>query len=240
MDIKVSIVTPCFNSAKTISDTFNSIMEQTYRNIEYIIIDGGSTDRTMDIVHNYENRFHIPIRVISEKDNGIYDAMNKGIKIASGNIIGIVNSDDWYEPDTVENVVRSYQGNKYEVVYGMKRVIERGKEKAIDFKHHDFLHEQMICHPTCFVTHSVYKDFGAFDIKYKSSADYDFMLRIFDSGKVTFTPVYKILSNFRTGGMSYSQKAFRETLSIKMKYGDINRKSYYSKLLRSYLYDLLH
>ncbi len=106
MDIKpkISIITPCLNSEKTIRDTMESVLHQTYKNIEYIIVDGGSEDRTLEIIHEYEHLFNGRLKYISEKDNGIYDAMNKGIRQSKGKLIGIIGSDDYYETDAVEKV----------------------------------------------------------------------------------------------------------------------------------------
>lgn len=111
--MKVSIITPCLNSEKTIKDTMESVLKQTYKNIEYIVVDGGSTDGTMEIVKAYHSRFHGRMKYVSEKDNGIYEAMNKGIKLSSGRIIGIINSDDYYQYDAVSNIVENMTDEKY-------------------------------------------------------------------------------------------------------------------------------
>ena len=134
----VSVITPCYNSEKTIEKTLVCIENQTYKNIEYIIMDGGSKDKTMDIINRHRDKLPKLLKVVSESDGGIYDAMNKGIKQASGHLIGIVNSDDWYEPDTIEQVVKHYQKQPYEVVYGMQRTLLDGKEKLTVIYHHDF------------------------------------------------------------------------------------------------------
>ncbi len=234
-NLKISIVTVCFNSAKTIETTLKAMARQQYSNIEYIIVDGASTDNTMDIINKFRNVMPFETKVISEKDSGIYDAMNKGIKASTGDIIGIVNSDDWYEDNAILEVVKAYSGDDYEVIYGMKRVIENEMEKAIEFRNHNFLRQQMICHPACFVTRKTYEKFGLFDLSYKSSADYDFMLRLYESKMVKFVPVYKILTNFRTGGMSFSQIGYRETLKIKYRNRMITRSKYITNTLKSYI-----
>lgn len=239
-DILVTILTPCYNSEKTIEKTLQCIENQTYPNIEYIIIDGDSTDGTQKIIEQHQSRLPKQFKLISEKDHGIYDAMNKGIRQAKGQLIGIVNSDDWYEPDTVEQVVRAYQGNEYEVIYGMQRTCLNGKEKATFIYHHDFLPQQMITHPTCFVTRAVYERFGVFDLQYKSAADYDFMLRLYQTGKVTFTPVMRVLSNFRLGGMSSSQTGVQENLKVRYKYGYLSRKTLLLQTIKSKVYQWLH
>jgi glycosyltransferase involved in cell wall biosynthesis len=236
----VSIVTPCYNSEKTIEKTLRSIESQTYENIEYIIIDGASSDNTIDIIKKHKAKLPKNLKVVSEKDGGIYDAMNKGIRMATGKLVGIVNSDDWYENDTVEQVVNAYKGNKYEVIYGMQRNYLNGKEKTTFIHHHDFLPEQMITHPTCFVTKDTYNDLGLFDTSYRSAADYDLMLRFWESKKVTFTSIMRILSNFQMGGMSGSQTGVRENAKIRYKRGYMSKKKYYFAVIKSHIYEMLH
>lgn len=239
-EILVSVLTPCYNSVKTIEKTLECMEKQTYQNIEYIIVDGGSTDGTLDIIEQHRSKLPEQFTLISEKDNGIYDAMNKGIGLAKGKLIGIVNSDDWYEDDTVEQVVKHYQGNPYEVVYGMQRTFLNGREKATFIYHHDFLPEQMITHPTCFVTKETYEEFGVFDLSYRSAADYDLMLRFYESKKVVFTPAMRVLSNFQLGGMSSSQVGVRENAKIRYKRGYMSKKKYYFVMIKSHIYEWLH
>lgn len=119
MNPKFSIITVCFNSEETIERTIISVLSQSYQNFEYIIVDGASTDGTLGIVEKYVEKYPDKIKLISEKDDGIYDAMNKGIRVASGDLIGIVNSDDYYETDALENISETYDGEKYEIVYGI-------------------------------------------------------------------------------------------------------------------------
>lgn len=239
-EILVSVITPCYNSGSTIEKTLECIENQTYKNMEYIIIDGGSTDDTLKIIEKHRDRLPKDFKLVSEKDNGIYDAMNKGVRLAKGQLIGIVNSDDWYENDTVEQAVRNYSGNQYEVVYGMQRNFFQEKEKAAFIYHHDFLPEQMITHPTCFVTADAYRDFGVFDTSYRSAADYDLMLRFFESKKVVFTPVMRVMSNFRLGGMSGSQTGVRENAAIRYQRGYMSKKRYRFVMLKSHIYQWLH
>ena len=239
-DVLVSVLTPCFNSVKTIEKTLECIEQQTYPDIEYIILDGGSTDGTLDIIEHHRAKLPKQFTLVSEKDNGIYDAMNKGIARSHGEIVGLINSDDWYEKDTIENVVKAYQGNQYEVVYGMQKTYLNGKEKSTFIYHHDFLPQQMITHPTCFVTKDVYEKFGVFDLQYKSAADYDFMLRLYQTKQVTFTPVMKILSNFQLGGMSSSQVGVQENLKVRYKYGYLSKKQLVFQTIKSKIYQWLH
>lgn len=238
-EILVSVLTPCYNSAVTIEKTLECIENQTYANIEYIIIDGGSTDGTLELIDRHRDRLPERFTLISEKDNGIYDAMNKGIKLAKGKLIGIVNSDDWYENDTVEQAARHYNNEKYQVIYGMQRTYENGRERSVFINSHEFLPEQMITHSTCFVTKAAYDDFGVFDLKYKSSADLDLMLRFYDTKKVTFTPVMRVMSNFQLGGMSSSQTGVRESAKIRYERGYISKKYYFFTILKSHIYEEL-
>ncbi|MDE6220563.1 MAG: glycosyltransferase [Lachnospiraceae bacterium] len=238
--IPVSVITPCYNSAKTIEKTLECIEKQTYTNIEYIIIDGGSTDDTLKIIDSHRERLPERFTLISEHDNGIYDAMNKGIRLAQGQLIGIVNSDDWYEPDTVEQVIRYYNEEKYQVLYGMQRTFADGREKAVFIYNHEFLPEQMITHPTCFVTKATYEDFGLFDLKYRASADLDLMLRFYETKRVTFTPIMRILSNFQLGGMSSSQRGVREAATIRYRHKYISGKRYFFVNIKSYIYEWTH
>lgn len=240
IEMLVSVITPCYNSEKTIEKTLVCIENQTYKNIEYIIMDGGSKDKTMDIINRHRDKLPKLLKVVSESDGGIYDAMNKGIKQASGHLIGIVNSDDWYEPDTIEQVVKHYQKQPYEVVYGMQRTLLDGKEKLTVIYHHDFLPQQMITHPTCFVTKKTYEQFGLFDTQYRSAADYDLMLRFWESRQVVFTPVMQVLSNFVLGGMSSSQTGVRENARIRFKRGYMSRKRYQFVILKSHIYEKLN
>lgn len=236
-EILVTILTPCFNSGRTIEKTLESIENQTYTNIEYIIVDGGSTDDTLAVIERHRARLPKSFTLVSEKDNGIYDAMNKGIKLAHGQLIGIVNSDDCYERDTVEQVVKHYGGNPYEVVYGMQRTYLGGREKAVVIYHHDFLPQQMITHPACFVTRETYERFGTFDTQYRSAADYDLMLRYFKSAQVVFTPVYRVLSNFHLGGMSSSQTGVRENALVRLRHGYLSKKRYWFVVMKSHVYE---
>ena len=240
IEMLVSVITPCYNSEKTIEKTLVCIENQTYKNIEYIIMDGGSKDKTMDIINRHRDKLPKLLKVVSESDGGIYDAMNKGIKQASGHLIGIVNSDDWYEPDTIEQVVKHYQKQPYEVVYGMQRTLLDGKEKLTVIYHHDFLPQQMITHPTCFVTKKTYEQFGLFDTQYRSAADYDLMLRFWESRQVVFTPVMQVLSNFVLGGMSSSQTGVWENARIRYKRGYMSRKRYQFVILKSHIYEKLN
>lgn len=250
--VLVSIITVCYNSSATIRCTLESMLQQTYEHYEYIVIDGASTDDTLEIIRSYAPRFGGRMTIVSEPDSGIYDAMNKGIRKATGELIGIVNSDDFYEDDALEIMVREYTklqkeqvslyGSQREhvVLYGFQRNMAGEDEISVVLYHHLYLSQQMITHPTCFVTRQVYRDFGMFDTTYRSSADYELMLRLLYSEKVYFQPVYEIISNFQIGGMSGSQKGYRETAKLQYRYKFISPMRYMKIIVKSRLYELVH
>lgn len=241
-NIKFSIITPCMNSAGTIRRTLQSIINQTYQNFEYIIVDGKSTDGTLKIAAEYKEILQDRMHIISEPDDGIYDAMNKGIKMATGDIIGIVNSDDFYEDDCLLNVLSgfSWDNGKYQILYGGMRCLSaEGDMKSEVFYHHKYLEQQMINHPASFVTKALYTEFGAYDHKYKSAADLDFFLRMKKNKEVNFIPIYLTLTNFRPGGMSGSYIGGRETIIVKYKNGVISCKVYLFDRLKIYVKKIL-
>lgn len=235
-----SIVTVCFNSERTIAKTIESVLNQTYKNIEYLIIDGNSSDDTMEIVKKYEPLFEGRMKWISEPDDGIYDAMNKGIHMASGDLIGIINSDDYYELDAVENMISAMGNESYQILYGAVRTVKNGIEQNISINSHLFLRENMIGHPACFITKQLYDELGGYDTQFVSAADYDFMLRMVENRNVKFLPVYKVIANFATGGMCSSSKAYYDLLKVQKKHGIITVKDYKKIFVKSKLYDFLH
>ncbi len=237
--VKISIITPTYNSAKTIRDTLNSVLVQNYTNLEHIIVDGKSTDDTLAIVNDYKEKAPYEVRIVSEKDNGIYDAMNKGIGLATGELVGIINSDDWYEPDAIEKTLRTYQHQKYEIVYGMIRIYQDEKISEIQFYSHEFMLQHMICHPSCFVTKATYEDLGTFDLKYRSSSDYDWMLKRYSEGKTTFSTNYEMIANMRAGGMSGSNLGYRETLKLQLEYHQIPKSYFWFYTIKSHIGDVV-
>ncbi len=209
----VSVITVSYNSADTIKDTFESVLNQTYNNIEYVIVDGSSSDDTVDIIKSYEHKFknkRIKYRWVSEPDGGIYDAMNKGILLAQGSIIGILNSDDWYSNDAISEIVRTNKDNTYSVISGRKNKVNSEKQildtvqNKKDIKKN--VHKTMpLNHPATFVHKTIYEVVGNFDTKYKLSADYDFIFRAYNAGaKFLFTD--KVIVNMRNTGSTYQLK----------------------------------
>ncbi|MEI8349020.1 MAG: glycosyltransferase family 2 protein [Candidatus Omnitrophota bacterium] len=206
----VSIVTVCRNSEKYIEETIKSVLTQSYDNIEYIIIDGCSTDKTIDIIKKYDNKIAY---WLSESDRGAYDAMNKGVILANGEWVGIINSDDWYHTSAVEQIVCASQEQPYvDIVYGdllhvridggyvRREDCEDGKYFRRTGSHNNMLERWGLFHPTCFVKRRIYKE-HKFNIKFKLSADYDFMLSLYFDDKKFFY-ISKPIAFFRPVGVS--------------------------------------
>jgi len=230
----VSIITVCRNAEKTIAATIESVLHQTYKHVEYIIIDGASTDRTMEIAKIYEPKFRGRMRLISEPDAGIYDAMNKGIALATGELIGILNADDWYELDALESVVQEFMKQGTGVYYGLLRYWSGGKEKMIRTIKHEFLHQDTLPHPTCFVSRSLYQQYGNFTLNYRFAADYDLLLRFYTSKSVKFVFINTILANFNDRGAStkHEEQALKEMYTIQYHYGFMETKIWLVKMLK--------
>lgn len=227
-----SIITVCYNSEETIVRTIKSIEKQTFRDFEYIVIDGGSKDGTLELLQSHKN--HIST-LISEPDNGIYDAMNKGIDLARGELVGIINSDDWYEPDTLEIVSSSWQeSDKKTIFHGLCKYFEKGKEGKILSYHHDILPKTSIAHPTCFIPRLHYLEKGKYDLQYPIASDYDLLLRYYLLG-VSFQRIERVLANFSDGGISETGNTAVDVLRIRKKHGQISKKGYLYNRLRQYV-----
>jgi len=232
-EIWVSIVTVTYNSEATIERTLNSILDQNHPFIEYTIIDGASTDNTLKVIKKFQDSFlkkGIRFHLVTEPDNGIYDAMNKGLKKCTGEIVGILNSDDWYEVDALEKIVSCYKANpEVDVIHGILRNIDaNGYTTSVIGYSSRCLSQYMIQHPTCFVKNSVYAKHGYFNTAYKSAADYEFMLRL-NSRNCQFHFLEEILANFREGGTSYSMKSYAEAYKVQYNYKIISFPKYVLK-----------
>jgi len=195
-NIRASVITPVYNGAGHIRDTIESVLGQTYKNIEYIVVDGGSTDRTMEIVKEYEPLFHGRMKYVSEKDKGIYNAMNKGIRMSSGQLIGIINSDDYYDRNAVQNIVDNMGDAECQVVYGYLGMLKGNQYYGVSKKTHNSLKTVMLPHPTCFVTRSVYQRYGLYLEWFKASADYELMLRLRSKKDVAFIQGKTVIASF--------------------------------------------
>jgi len=204
--MKVSIITVTYNSEATIRNTLSCIAQQDYPDIEHIIIDGLSDDSTLKIVQNFP---HVA-KVISEKDEGMYDAMNKGIATASGEIIGILNSDDVYaNNEVISTVVSAFNNDKADVCYAdLQYVNQQNLDKVVrtwksgNFSGKSFYWGWMPPHPTFFVRKEVYEKSGLFNTKLKSAADYEIMLRILLKYKMSASYIPQVIVKMRAGGKS--------------------------------------
>lgn len=202
---KISLVTCCYNSSATIEDTINSVLQQDYKNYEHIIIDGASKDNTLEIIEKYREQYQSRLTVVSEKDRGIYDAFNKGIDIASGDIIGIINSDDIIaNPRVLSQVVEAFHNN-YSAVYGDLEMLDETLEKVIRKfygKTGNIKWGWHPPHPTLYLKREVYEQYGKFDISFRIAADYDFMIRILKDNKLECCYINSVLVKMRMGGVS--------------------------------------
>ncbi len=207
MHPKVSIVTVCYNSASTIEDTIKSVLSQTYTNIEYIIVDGKSSDNTLDIVSNYKTNI---AKVVSEKDNGLYDAINKGINLSTGEIVAILNSDDFYQDEQViEDIVKLFEKEQLDACYADLVYVDKLDTQKVTrlwksgyYKKGMFFKGWMPPHPTFFVQKAIYEKFGTFNLTLKSAADYEIMLRFIHKHNIKLGYLPRVIVRMREGGIS--------------------------------------
>lgn len=205
--MKVSIITITYNSESTIKDTINSVLCQSYNDIEYIIIDGKSNDNTISIINSYSDKIS---KIVSEKDNGLYDALNKGIDLATGDIIGLLHSDDFYTSNLViEKIVQQFQSTNADGVYADLYYVNREntqiinrKWKSGNYTHGKFLYGWMPPHPTFFVKRNIYQNFGKFNLTFVSAADYELMLRFIHKHKIKISYLPEFIIKMRVGGKS--------------------------------------
>ncbi len=207
--LKVSIITVVWNNAETIKDAIDSVLGQTYKNIEYIIVDGASTDGTVEIVQSYGDKI---TKFVSEKDKGLYDAMNKGLRLATGHVIGILNSDDFYiNSDVIQKIVKEFEDKKVDSVYAdLVFVKSDNLDKIVryfDSSHWSpdkFAYGWMPAHPTFFVKREIYDKYGVFRTDLKVAADFDLMARFLFKYKISYNYMQEVIVKMRTGGASTS------------------------------------
>ncbi len=203
----ISIITATYNAEKTIESAIRSISDQSYSDIEYIIVDGGSTDSTLKVIEKHKD--HIQ-HLISEPDQGIYDAINKGISIATGEIIGVLHADDlFYDNDIIKQIAQEFIQGNYSGVYGdLQYVNAQNTNKVIrywkscDYKLSLLKLGWMPPHPTLFVRKEVFNNIGKYSLKYKIAADYDFILRLFSNPTYSFKYIPQVITKMRVGGAS--------------------------------------
>ena len=219
-----SIITVCYNSANTIKKTFDSVLEQSCKDYEFLIIDGGSSDGTLQIIKEYEPIFEGRMYWISERDNGIYDAMNKGIKLSKGDYLNFLNSDDYLENEALEKIKEVIKENSFlrGVFYGITRVTNAQHEEMRIFRNnHQFLHDGTINHQACYFHRTLFEEYGYFDDSYKLCADYKFLLTL-KKFNVPFVTVDFIVVNYFSDGLSRKQSSLlheeNERLNVELGY----------------------
>jgi glycosyltransferase len=226
----VSIITVSYNAAITIEETILSVINQDYDNIEYIIIDGGSTDGTLDIIRKYEDKIAY---WVSEKDYGLYHAMNKGIEHAHGEIIGMINADDYYYDSAISKAVKTFEGKNlhHSIFFGDMQygdlLVPGWRPKAIK-------RSAFGTHPSMFVPKEVYNTIGVYKLQYKILSDYDFMYRAFNVHMITPLYLNEKIAFFRPGGLSSNNifRAYTEEMLIKLENGEKFYKSFGQYLLK--------
>ena len=205
--MKISLITVTFNSGGTLRDTIQSVLSQTYYDIEYIIVDGHSQDNTVDIIKEYEPLFDGRLKWISEKDQGLYDAMNKGFQMATGDMVGIINSDDLLaEATAIEKVIDCFEGHKdidcvyadlyYVSQYDTSKIVRHwitGKQRSFSKGWHP-------AHPTFYVKREIYSKYGLFDLDFKFAADFELMLRLVEKEHIRLFYLPEPLVRMRLGG----------------------------------------
>lgn len=238
--MKLSIITTSYNSALTIRSTIESVLAQSYPNFEHIIIDGASKDGTMDIVREYEPRYNGKLKYISEKDKGIYDAMNKGIQMASGDIVGTLNSDDFFSsPEVLSTLAREFKD--VDAVYAdVQYVDEKNISNCVRYYSSKFFKKNYMlmgyqpAHPTFYCKKDLYNRLGLFDINFRIAADFELMFRFIYVNKIKTKYIEGNLVTMRTGGASSSGinshiQILKDHMRVYKKYGIIN----------GYVFDLL-
>ncbi len=219
--MKISIITATYNSANTLKDTLESVLKQSYNNYEYIIKDGGSKDNTLDIVREYMPKFGERLKLISEPDGGIYDAMNKGIEAASGDVVGLLNSDDFYtSEDVLQTIADTFENYKsIDAVYGdIHFVRDTDLSKCVRYYSSELFCRKymrfgfMPAHPSFYCRKECFEKYGYFDTSYKIAADFENLLRLIYIGRITTKYIKKDFVTMRTGGASTAGVKSRTTI----------------------------
>ena len=223
-NLKVSVLTVVYNCQDTLSRTIESVLNQTYSNIEYIIVDGSSTDNTVQIAKSYLDKFEQAegktLTIISEKDNGMYDALNKGARLATGVLVGQINADDFYELNAVEKMVELFDKENYDIAWADLNIL-RGKKKLVKkAKLKGMWVTSKFCHPTMFSKRQVLLEFPY--ACRQMDDDFDYATRVYKSGK-KICVLNQVIANYRLGGMSTKRSLKNMRKRIKMKYRTYRR-----------------
>ena len=218
--MKVSIITATFNSEKFIENCIQSVLTQDYTEIEHIVIDGKSQDKTIEILKKYQKKYNL--MYVSEHDSGIYDALNKGINISNGEIIGFLHSDDFFSRTTIiSEIVKRISETGSDGLFGDINYVNQKKPNYIvrkwvgsEYEYSKLKQGWMPAHPSLFLKSKVYENFGSYNTIYRISADYDFILRVFKKNILNLIYFPTLISNMRVGGAS--NKSFKNIM-IKMR-----------------------
>lgn len=239
--MKISIITIVYNNSECIEDCINSVLKQTYPNVEYIIIDGGSKDNTVEIINKYKDKISY---FVSEKDNGLYDALNKGIEAATGDIIGILHSDDlFFNNDTLSNIVSAFEKSKADLVYAKGQYVERSNTNLVKriypskpFKKIYLYFGWIPLHTTIYVKKEIFDNYGKYQTNYKIASDYEISLRWFFNDKIKKIFLNDWVVKMRLGGksttISLQKLKSNEDLKIISKYNLLGYFTLFCKIAR--------
>ncbi len=230
-----SIITATYNSEKTLTTAIESVVMQPYSNVEHIIIDGNSTDNTVFIIKQYAEKFPDKIKWVSEPDDGIYYAINKGIDLANGDIVGVLGSDDSYLPETFQRVAEEFsKDDKLKVVYGLVNVYLKNIHVETAGKHHNNLKKAPLPHQACFFSKGIHDKYGKYNTNYKIGADYDFLLRVLEKEDVIFINLNIPLANYSSEGISSNNyMTYCEQQKVKYERKLINKKRYKKNIIKA-------
>ncbi|HSI53370.1 MAG TPA: glycosyltransferase family 2 protein [Ramlibacter sp.] len=207
MSLQISVITAVFNRASTLGESMRSVLGQTYEGVEHIVVDGGSTDGTLDVIDAYRTGL---AQVLHGPDGGLYDALNKGIRAATGDVVGFMHADDTYaSPHALDRIASAFEDPSVDAVYGDLVYVKKDDVSQVvrywragEYTRRQLAFGWMPPHPTFYVRREVYERFGAFDTRYRIAADYENMLRILWRGRVRATYVPEVLVRMRMGGVS--------------------------------------
>lgn len=235
---KITIITVCYNSSKTIERTINSVLTQTYDDLEYLIIDGNSQDGTLEILNHYKEQFSqkgISYSYISEPDQGIYDAINKGIKMATGGWVSIINSDDWLEENTLSTEFAIHLQDDVDLLYGFVKFYRNGIATSQEVIFESELPWRTMHHQGIIYRKELHDCYGYYSLVNRVCSDYLFLASCFIN-KARFKFINKLIAHFSHGG-SHTQLAYHagvEEATIKLKFGFITKVEYYKKLIKAF------
>ena len=242
--MKISLITATFNSGMTVRDTIESVLKQTYSDIEYIVVDGKSSDNTMDIIREYEPAFEGRMKWISEPDCGLYDAMNKGIRMSSGDIVGIINSDDFYLENNILSIINeTFEDQSIQAVFGDVRfVYPSNLDKTIRyysskrFTPKQFRFGFMPAHPTFFTYKKYFDEFGYYNTNYKIASDYELLIRFLYKKNLKYKYLPIAFMKMRMGGKSTSGLKSNITLNKEIVTACKENDLYTNSLILSFKY----